>query len=508
MADTATAEAAIGAAPGAEPRVAVGESRRLLRNITALAGGQVVTWSMTLLWTLVVPRILGPAGLGLIVSAMSVSGVLGIVLGLGTRNYLVREMVVEPAAGPRLIGTAIVLRTALTPIVAIAIVVYARVAHVSHEGAIVLYLVSASTVITLLMEPLQAAFQAMERMKYLAYSDVINKSALSVLGIAIALAGLGPVGIGANMAAVAAAVMFVNALWLRGRMRVNLRASVRRCVAMARESMPYWTFGIFGMFYLWIDAMMLSLMTRPEVVGWYGAPVRVFQTLMFIPVLLSTAWLPRLVSAFREGGRARLIAASRTPIEVVVVLSAPVAAGTAMVAGPMIRLFYGDAYGPALAVMVILGLCIPGIYANIVLSQVLLAAKRQIVWTWLMIGAAIVNPLMNLALIPATESRYGNGAIGAAICLLITELLQTAGGLYFVGRDVFDRHLVRRCALAAVAAAAMWLVAFVARPLGTPVSLLAGCLTFLVLALALRIATPGELAALRNMLVRVPRRRR
>src|SRR5947207_3405148 len=67
---------------------------RLAHNALALAGGQVVTWTMTLVWTIIVPRVLGPHGLGIVVSALSVGGILGIVLGLGMRNYLAREMVV------------------------------------------------------------------------------------------------------------------------------------------------------------------------------------------------------------------------------------------------------------------------------------------------------------------------------------------------------------------------------------------------------------------------------
>ena len=86
------------------------EGSRLGRNLTALLGGQAVTWSMTLLWTLIVPRALGPAGLGLLVTAMSVCGVVSLVLGLGTRTYIMREIVVDPASAPRLIGTGIVLR--------------------------------------------------------------------------------------------------------------------------------------------------------------------------------------------------------------------------------------------------------------------------------------------------------------------------------------------------------------------------------------------------------------
>ena len=88
------------------------------RNVAALASGQAVTWSMTLIWTLVVPRALGPTGMGIIVTAWAVTGVLGIVLGLGTRNYLVREIVVRPASASRLIGSALVLRVVTAPVFA------------------------------------------------------------------------------------------------------------------------------------------------------------------------------------------------------------------------------------------------------------------------------------------------------------------------------------------------------------------------------------------------------
>ena len=50
----------------------VSERRGVGANISALAGGQVVTWSMSLAWTLVVSRLLGPAGMGLLVTATSV----------------------------------------------------------------------------------------------------------------------------------------------------------------------------------------------------------------------------------------------------------------------------------------------------------------------------------------------------------------------------------------------------------------------------------------------------
>src|SRR5262245_65208049 len=89
---------------------------RIGRNVAALAGGQAVTWTMTLLWTIVVPRVLGPTGMGVIVTALAVTGVFSILLGLGTRNYIVREIVVDSDSASRLVGTGMVLRLVVAPV--------------------------------------------------------------------------------------------------------------------------------------------------------------------------------------------------------------------------------------------------------------------------------------------------------------------------------------------------------------------------------------------------------
>ena len=474
---------------------------RLGRNLRALLGGQAVTWSMTLIWTLIVPRALGPAGLGLLVTAMSVCGVISLVLGLGTRTYIMREIVVDPASAPRLVGTGIVLRLLTAPLFAIALLLYAHYADYDHTARLILYLIGAATILTLLAEPMQAGFQGIERMQYLAYSDVLNKSSLGLIGIAVVLVGFRAVGIAANMALVAAVVVVLNVYWLRRFFRIDLRIRFRQLASMTKHSFAYMAFGVFGMFYLWIDTVMLSLMTRAEVVGWYGAPTRLFQTLMFIPVLVSTAWLPRMIAAFEDSPE-RLQKTARTPVELVIVLSAPICAGTAMVAGTLVPLLYGSDFTNAVPVMIGLGLCLVPMYANIILGAVLVAAKRQIAWTWVMVGAAVFNPLVNLVLIPWTQHRYDNGAIGAAVSLLLTELVMVAMGIWLVGRHLFNRGLLQRCTLVIASSAAMWAVGYAARPLGFVISTAAGCLTFVGLVAVLRVVTPEEMAFVQERLLR------
>ncbi len=135
---------------------------RIGANISALLGGQLATWSLTLVWTLVVPRILGPSGLGLIVLAWTASSLLAIIGGLASKTLLVREIAADPAKGPKLLGAALVLRTACVVPCMLLTVAYIRMGHFTAEQVLVLYLAAGISIFTILLEPLQAAFQAIE----------------------------------------------------------------------------------------------------------------------------------------------------------------------------------------------------------------------------------------------------------------------------------------------------------------------------------------------------------
>jgi O-antigen/teichoic acid export membrane protein len=222
---------------------------------------------------------------------------------------------------------------------------------------------------------------------------------------------------------------------------------------------------------------------------------------MFAPVLLSTAWLPRMISAFEESPE-RLLKTARRPVEFAILVSVPICAGTAVVAGYLVPILYGSSFDNAVPVMIILGLCLPPMYANIMLASVLLAANRQMAWTWVMVGAAIFNPLVNLLLIPWTQHHYGNGAIGAALSLLLTELIMVAYGFKMVGRRLLDATLVRRSTGVIAASVGMWAVAYATRPLGPAVSIGAGCLTFAILVFALRVVGRDEIELARGLIAR------
>jgi O-antigen/teichoic acid export membrane protein len=468
------------------------QGRGLAANVSALATSQAITWTVTLLWTVVVPRAIGPQQMGLLTTGLSAAAILGVVLGVPTRDFVAREMVADHDRRASLLGTSLVLRLALTPVFLVLMATYAAQADLGRDGTTVLYLCAAATLCTLFAEPALASFQAVERMEFLAYTEVLNRSVQSFGGIALALLGVGIVGITSLTAAVSLLVLGLSGLWARRLVGMRWRTSLRGLWTVLRDSAPYWLTGVFFMLYLWVDAVMLGLLVPSEVVGWYGVATKLFTTTMFLPALVATAFLPRLVRAFTTTGYDGLTVAARVPVEAVLVLGVPVCVGTTMAAHGAIALLYGPEFAGAADVLFVLGCCVPLMYLNIMINQVLIAARRPVVWAWVLAGAGVVNICLNLVLIPAAQDRYDNGAVGAASAMLLTEVAVVSVGLLLVGRRVVPVAGLHRVGRAVLAGAVMWGVMRVAEPAGVLVESLLGVLAFALAAHVLRVLSPDQ----------------
>src|SRR5207245_7506638 len=147
--------------------------------------------------------------------------------------------------------------------------------------------------------------------------------------------------------------------------------------------------------------------------------------------IVSTALLPRLAASY-DGQLAALQARARPVVELVAVLGLPIATGAALVGAPLIELIYGARFSASAIVLSILLASVPFCYFNILIWQVLVASSRQVTWTKVMVGALAINVVLNVLLINFFQSRTGNGAIGAATSLVVTEGLMSIAGVVFL----------------------------------------------------------------------------
>jgi O-antigen/teichoic acid export membrane protein len=489
---------------GAQPATneALDSRRRFARSIAVLGGSQVVTWGLTTAWTVVVPRVLGPRGIGELSTATSVTSILLVLVELGLTVLLLRKIAQDRASAGRLITTALLIQAVLfLPSIGV-MAVFVGFQHFGAEQQIVLWLATAAMLPTVLKLPFQSAFQATERMGFYSLTGVITKLVNSLGGIALVLLGYGVIAIATLAAGVEALTLALNIRWARPRFKLSWQVTARDAARLAVESLPFSVNYIVHSTYLWINVVLLATFTSATVVGWYGVSSRLIGTLFFLPVIVSTALLPQLAASF-DGRLEGLQAKARPVVELVLVMSLPIAVGAALVSSPLIALVYGSGFSPSATVLSILLASVPFTYFNILVWQVLVASGRQTVWTKVLAACLAVNVVINLVLIDYFQHRLGDGAIGAAIALVATEAIMSVAGLVILP-SLLGRASLVRLLRAGAATVAMALAVLAARPFGLPGEILAGVAVFAVLALLLGAVSASEL---RGLYAAVRRRR-
>jgi O-antigen/teichoic acid export membrane protein len=457
--------------------------------MASLATSQAITWTLTIAWTLIVPRALGPDQMGVLVIATSVTSIVAVVLAVPPKQYLVREMVLDPAMAPRLLNTSLLARVATLPMIFGVSFVYGNVAGLDSEAMTVLYLMGVATLVTMLIEPALCAFQATERMQYMAYSDVANKSMQTLGAIVLALAGFGVVALAGYQVVVGLVALLLALLWVHR--LTGMRAKPVRLAPVLRRGAPYWMVSLGFIAYLWADGVILGILVPTEVVGWYGAATRLFTTMMFIAVIVTTAVLPRLIAAHSDG-QARMASVARAPLEWLVILGVAMAVGVGNLADEVVPLLFGPEYVGAVAPLTVLAAILPLMYANMMVSQLFVASGRPMVIAGLLGFTALVNIGLNFVLIPWTQYTWGNGAVGAAVALLVAEALQLVVAMLVGGRGLITPSVVSRVARAVVPSAAMAGVLWWMDGSFFAAQIVVGGLVYLALSALLKVPTDEE----------------
>ncbi len=463
----------------------------LARSISWLTVGQIATWALTLVWTVYVPRRLGSSQIGIFTLSAAVAGVLMVIIGLGMRPLLVREIASHPDRAPRLIGAAMVLRALFAVPALVIAVLLAWLGPFHGEESIAILLGWCACVLGALAEPVAAGFQGVEKMRYLTYFTVLGSVLGTVSSITLVTLGVRAIGLLLNGLAIGALSAALMLVWARPHFRIEWRVTRQELTSLLVRSLPYWSFAAFYTIYLWIDSLMLGAMTTSSVLGWYGVPTRLFGTLLFIPNILTTAWLSQLARAHTGGGKVQLLRAARPAIETTMVLSLPVCAGSVLVADPLVHALYGSGFAESGPVFALLALCVPPMYINMMANQVMVARDQQVIWTKMMILATVVNPVANFFLIPYFQRTQGDGAIGAAIAMVITEVILAAIAIFLI-RDAFTRQMGARLARAVVATGGMAALVVLGLRVNLGIGVVSGLVSFPVLALALRVVSGEE----------------
>jgi O-antigen/teichoic acid export membrane protein len=263
---------------------------------------------------------------------------------------------------------------------------------------------------------------------------------------------------------------------------------------LTRGGAPFLGWGIALVIRGQVGVLIVGALLSEQVAGWYFAAQRIAGIPAFIPIVLATPLFPVLSR----------IAADRTELErtlhhvLVAVLLLTVLPGAIVIGlAPAIPNLLGwqASFGPSVPVMMVLALFLPFLAFNMVLGTALMAINRERQWLMVSVVAAIINPMINLGLIPLSQTWFENGAIGLAIAEVTTEALMVVGALIVMPRGLVGGRLAWLSMRILVAGGGAAAVATALRPTSLFLAIAASGLVYLAVVAVLRVVRPADLSA-------------
>jgi len=188
-----------------------------------------------------------------------------------------------------------------------------------------------------------------------------------------------------------------------------------------------------------VDVSILGLVANKTEVGYYGAVWGIAGMTMLLSPILGWVLLP-MMSRAATSSPEEFTRILRRGLEGVVTVSVPVTLALALGAETWVGLMIGEAYLPAAPVLRLLAPIFVLTYVATVCGSWLMAASRTWTVTRTSLLAALLNPALNLLLIPPLLARLGptGGASATALSLALCEVLVTVILVSAIGSRAWD----------------------------------------------------------------------
>ena len=431
------------------------------KNIVWLFMSQIATWLISVVLLVVAPDRFGAENFGKISFAIAFMGFFTLIGMLGTSSFLVRTVARDHTVVGPYIFNALLLKVTLAVALSGAALGLGAAFGYTDETMALLALGCGTLLCSLLSDTLLAGLTGMERMGRPALWSVVQVYAANVAALVVVLNGGGVIAFATVYTVGSIIPVIANATLLWPHLRGHLRVDFRLWKVIVLGGVPLLALSGLNLIYGSIDIPILKSISGNDAVGWYALAYKWVGMPVFISSIVVTAFLPSLSNLAVQSAEAFSSLTNRA-LRLVGFVSIPASMGIALTAHELLTMIYDTKYERAIPLMQILSLHIPLAAMDTVLATALIAADRQRKYLIVAAIAAVFNPALNFGLIHATQNSFGNGAVGAAIMTVATEVFIMAGALHFRVQGVMDRntvgYLMRCLAAALLMIPGVWLV--------------------------------------------------
>jgi O-antigen/teichoic acid export membrane protein len=360
---------------------------------------------------------LGAAGLGQYGFIFSVVTLFYMFCDLGTSDYLQKKLSQNFEDAKKYISNILTLRLILALFTTIIYIAYLVIFH-THNLFIELSLMVIYQISTIIAASFAVILKIQTKGKKLAIIDVTER--LVALGVAIwcviILKNLLLFLIGLTGASIIRTLL--TTYFVRKQIAFKFEFDINIIKKILKGSWPYLLMGTSILLYSRIDTFMLGYLTDYQTVGYYSSGFKLIEMLSILPFLLLTFGFPtmsKLITTNKNHATDLL----NQLVRICAIISVPITIGILFLAPRLLDFVYKFNFEQAVFSFQLLSISLPFIYFFAIAGYYLAAANQEIVLAKISIFGAILNIILNFALIPK-YSLYG-AAVASSITYIIVS---------------------------------------------------------------------------------------
>jgi O-antigen/teichoic acid export membrane protein len=471
-----------------------------LRNAVTVGLSLVCTWSVALIVKVQLPRFLGPERFGDLNFADTFAATFLGLIEFGFDVYIQKEVSVRPRHASDFLGGMLLFRGA----VAAGLIALMFALLRMNDRPVEVQIAATIFALAYLLASFNATFgtllQSSLRVGRFAVANVLSKIVWG-LGLILCITERLPMAV--FSAPLLASELLRSSILLpaaRSALALEFRVDVRAVRKALTAALPYFIANAaIGVTVRLPVSILEFLVTDKREVGWLGAAANLGMLAMIMFPLLQWIITPMLARA-RARSEEEVFTIVRFSLEGLLVVAMPVTLLITLGAPLWVRLAFGRNYAQAALPLMAIAPQFVFTYAATILTLGLIILDKQWRATQNSLISLALTPLLILAIVPfARHLGEGAAAAGAALAVVLSEIVVSIRCLYHMGRRALDRRVLGAAVKSFLLCTAVTAMHFSLWRLG-PARILLDLVVYAASALALGIVRTKDAATLFRML--------
>jgi len=471
------------------------DTKRIVKNSFFLISQQLILNVVSIFIIGYIARSLGQSDYGRFIFAFNFIGIFSPLTHLGVAAVTTREITENLNKTNIILGKILIFKAIASAGTFLLLIFVINLLHYPVGTKVVVYLAGSTLIVSSMTNTLYSAFQAFERIEYVASSMFIAGSILNILSVFFLFVGFHLIGLTIAYV-IGSLVGLIVAIYFLGKLNITPEfcfdgAYYRYILKRAKNFFFPDASTIIGNK---IGIIFLSKLAGDIFVGIYGAASTLVERLLVFPDSICTSLYPVLIKANQQS-KEQLIEVFEKFYKYLLMLGLPIAFCFTILSRDIIRFIYGSKYVNSATILIILSWWLLFNFLNYIQSYVLAAMHKERKSAISLYTANSIYIILGFFLI-----KYYKDA-GAAIAILVGIVVNFYLNYYFVRKYLSSCFITTSNFFKiAIANGAMSLIFILARNLNVLLNILIGMIIYLAVIILIKLVSFKELKGL----IRIP----